>query len=402
MYFPNGPENPSALSAGNRNRTPRQREHGLDSLRAAAIALVFMYHYTSFVSHEPTFGFLSVIGWTGVDLFFVLSGYLIANQLFAGVVRDETLSLPKFYARRALRTLPAYWFILALYFLLPDLMGGQHPPPLWKFLTFTQNWDLHGGTAFSHAWSLCIEEQFYLVLPLLVAGGLWQVGHSRRAWIVLGGLILMGITARTLLWFPYGNDFSAYHTHIYYSTIGRFDEFLPGIAVAMLKNFHRPCWDRLMAQGQRLLLIGCIAVAVVLSAEYRFDEGQSLLITAVGYSSIAIAFAVLVIAALSPRSWLHRTQIPGAYHLATWSYSIYLSHKAIDNIALRLFSTWKPPGMLAPLIVAVVCIAVGAVIYRTIEVPFMAVRARRVPSIFETKRRGSVLQTHTQVDSQTT
>ncbi len=188
-------------------------------------------------------------------------------------------------------------------------MGGQHPPPLWKFLTFTQNWDLHGGTAFSHAWSLCIEEQFYLVLPLVVAGGLWQVGHSRRAWIVLGGLILMGITARTLLWFPYGNDFSAYHTHIYYSTIGRFDEFLPGIAVAMLKNFHRPCWDRLMAQGQRLLLIGCIAVAVVLSAEYRFDEGQSLLITAVGYSSIAIAFAVLVIAALSPRSWLHRTQI---------------------------------------------------------------------------------------------
>jgi surface polysaccharide O-acyltransferase-like enzyme len=81
MYFPNGPENPSALPAGNRNRTPRQREYGLDSLRAAAIALVFMYHYTSFVSHEPTFGFLSVIGWTGVDLFFVLSGYLIANQL---------------------------------------------------------------------------------------------------------------------------------------------------------------------------------------------------------------------------------------------------------------------------------------------------------------------------------
>jgi len=375
------------------------REHGLDSLRAAAIALVFMYHYTSFVSHEPTFGFLSVIGWTGVDLFFVLSGYLISNQLFAGVVRNQTLSLKRFYARRALRTLPAYWFILALYFLLPDWMGGQHPPPLWKFLTFTQNWDLHGGTAFSHAWSLCIEEQFYLVLPLAVAGGLWQVGHLRRAWVVLGALILMAITARTLLWFPYGNDFSAYHTHIYYSTIGRFDEFLPGVAVAMLKNFNRPCWDRLMAQGQRLLLIGCIAVGVALSVEYRFDEGQSLLITAVGYSSIAMAFALLVAAALSPRSWLHRIQIPGAYHLAIWSYSIYLSHNAIDNVALRLFSTWKPNGMIAPLLVAAVCIAAGALIYRTIEVPFMAFRARRFPSAFEPKASASVWNTSTPVDS---
>lgn len=252
-------------------------------------------------------------------------------------------------------------------------------------------WNELSYTAFSHAWSLCIEEQFYLVLPLAVAGGFWQVGHSRRAWIVLGGLILMGITARTLLWFQYGNDFSAYHTHIYYSTIGRFDEFLPGVAVAMLKNFNRPCWDRLMAQGQRLLLIGCIAVAVVLSVEYRFDEGQSLLVTAFGYSSVAIAFAVLVVAALSPRSWLHRVQIPGAYHLAVWSYSIYLSHKAIDNLASRLFSTWKPRGMIAPLLVAAVCIAAGAAIYRTIEVPFMAFRARRFPSTFDPKGKGSVL-----------
>ncbi len=359
------------------------REHGLDTLRATAIAIVFMYHYSSFVSHESTFGFLSVIGWTGVDLFFVLSGYLIANQLFSGVVRHRILSLKNFYARRALRTLPVYWLILALYFLLPDLMGGSTPPPLWRFLTFTQNWGLHGGTAFSHAWSLCIEEQFYLILPLAVAGGLWRVGCSRRGWAVLGILVLSGIGARACLWFSYGKDFSAYHTHIYYSTIGRFDEFLPGVAVAMLKNFHRPLWDRIMAHGQRLLFVACIAVTAVLYAEYRFEEGESLILTAFGYSAIAIAFALLVAAALSPGSYLHRSRVPGAYHLAVWSYSIYLSHKAIGNIALRVFSVSKPPGIAAPLIVAAVCIGVGAVLYRAIEVPFMAFRARRFPSTFE-------------------
>ncbi len=67
-----------------------------------------------------------------------------------------------------------------------------------------------------------------------------------------------------------------------------------------------------------------------------------MLIAAVGYSSIAMAFALLVATALSPSSWLGRIQIPGAYHLAAWSYSIYLSHKAIDHIATRFYCKRLP------------------------------------------------------------
>ena len=130
-----------------------------------------MNHYMAFVSREPTFGWGSVIGWTGVDLFFVLSGYLISNQIFSGLARGEALVPRHFYARRALRTLPVFWLVLALYFLFPIFMGGKPPPPLWRFLTFTQNIGLPSGTAFSHAWSLCIEEQFYLILPLVIFAG---------------------------------------------------------------------------------------------------------------------------------------------------------------------------------------------------------------------------------------
>jgi peptidoglycan/LPS O-acetylase OafA/YrhL len=85
------------------------RNHGLDTLRALAITLVFAYHYMVFVSRQPTFGWVSVVGWVGVDLFFVLSGYLIANQLFEGMARGQQVSLTRFYARRALRTLPVFW-----------------------------------------------------------------------------------------------------------------------------------------------------------------------------------------------------------------------------------------------------------------------------------------------------
>ena len=62
-----------------------------------------------------------------------------------------------------------FWLVLAAFALFPAAMGGKPPPPWWRFLTFTQNIGLQPGTAFSHAWSLCVEEQFYLVLPLVLA-----------------------------------------------------------------------------------------------------------------------------------------------------------------------------------------------------------------------------------------
>ena len=158
----------------------KSRNPGLDTLRAGAIALVFMYHYMVFVSGHRTFGWLSEVGWVGVDLFFVLSGYLIANQLFAGMARGQALSLPRFYARRAFRTLPVFWLVLAAFALFPAAMGGRPPPPWWRFLTFTQNIGLQPGTAFSHAWSLCIEEQFYLLLPLAVLALVRAGGRRRR------------------------------------------------------------------------------------------------------------------------------------------------------------------------------------------------------------------------------
>ena len=95
--------------------TSSTRNYGLDTLRALAIVLVFMNHYMSFVSGDATFGFLSEIGWTGVDLFFALSGYLIGNQILSAMRSERGFSLKNFYARRLLRTLPNFYVVLALY-----------------------------------------------------------------------------------------------------------------------------------------------------------------------------------------------------------------------------------------------------------------------------------------------
>ena len=377
------------MLSGN-NGASALRAPGLDTLRALAICLVFAYHYMVFVSRQPTFGWLSVVGWVGVDLFFVLSGYLIANQLFEGFVRGQRLSLKRFYARRALRTLPVFWVVLAAYFVWPAAMGGKTPPPLWQFLTFTQNYQLQPGTAFSHAWSLCIEEQFYLAFPLvLVLGSRLRWGVA-KGWALLIGLMLLGTAARAYLWQQYGREssgqLSGYHPNVYYATLCRFDEILPGVAIAMVKNFHSVAWARWMQRGQTLLALGSAAVLAALFGVYNFYEyegyGYGFFMTAFGYSLVAVAFAILLAAALSPSSALHRFRVPGAYHLALWSYSIYLSHKAIAFVlqAQSKAGGWSAATTL--IAITATCLIGGALLHRLVEMPFMTMRQRWFSSSF--------------------
>src|SRR5437899_7959787 len=141
----------------------RERQPGLDLLRALAIIVVVIYHAALFGFKLP--GRVDRFGWIGVDLFFVLSGYLIGGQLLAPLARNRPIDLRRFFARRAFRIIPAYFVILAIYFLLPSWREYAEMSPLWKFLASVQNIGLHGGTAFSHAWSLAVEDQFYLLLP---------------------------------------------------------------------------------------------------------------------------------------------------------------------------------------------------------------------------------------------
>lgn len=147
-------------------QTTSARFNGLDHLRAIAILLVLMYHYRAFM-HPDWIDTYGRFGWTGVDLFFVLSGFLISNQLFQEIKNRGNFSLKSFFTKRFFRIIPPYFFTLLLYFCFPFFRERESLSPLWKFLIFTQNYNLdviNKGT-FSHAWSLCIEEQFYLILP---------------------------------------------------------------------------------------------------------------------------------------------------------------------------------------------------------------------------------------------
>lgn len=368
-----------------RTTSAASRLHGLDTLRACAILLVLMYHYKVVVSGADTFGFFSQIGWAGVDLFFVLSGYLIGNQIFAGIIRQD-FSLKTFYIRRFLRTLPGFYVMLALYFLLPGVLGGSTPPELWRFLSFTQNLGLHTGTAFSHAWSLCIEEQFYLILPAVALAFVAVSGSVNKsmvyAWLTLIGLIFTGIALRGWLWHNFVHDGETFYRYIYYSSLGRFDELLPGVALALVKNYHRPLWARLLQWGNQFLVLGliCVGLMFYLFAQFHYikGEGYTLVMTAWGYSLMAISFSLLVLAALSPTSVLHKARIPGCTSLALWSYALYLVHKATFYL---LIAPLTQAGIalesaLGLSIMMLTALLAGYLMYALVESPFMRLRER--------------------------
>jgi len=355
------------------------RLQGLDTLRACAIVLVLMSHYMGFVSHAPTFGALGEIGWAGVDLFFVLSGYLIGNQLLGPVARGEAWSPTTFAMRRLLRTLPNYYVVLAVYLLMPhSVIAGKSAAPTWQMLTFTQNIGLAYGQTFSHSWSLCIEEQFYVVLPLAVLA-LARWGRSvHLAWCVLAGAIALGVTVRAVAMLRDGHD--AFAAEVYYATLCRFGGLLPGVAIAMVKNFHPAAFARLLRHGNALFLAGLAVTAV---APWCVQNGlpNAFAATTFVFPFVAIGFALLTCAALSPHCMLNRVRIPGAASLALWSYAVYLVHKpvfmAIRPQAERLgIDTGAPLSVLAIMGLGVFG---GWLLYRCVETPFMRLRDRWYP-----------------------
>ncbi|CDG83489.1 acyltransferase family protein [Janthinobacterium agaricidamnosum] len=365
------------------HQTPTPRLYGLDTLRALAIVLVFMNHYLLFVSDGAAFGFWGEIGWTGVDLFFALSGYLIGNQILAALRSERGFSLRHFYARRFLRTLPNFYVVLALYYLWPAFRGSSELLPVWKFLTFTQNINLTPGTAFSHAWSLCVEEQFYVLLPavaLLIAAcrksRLW-------AWVAVAASIVAGMLVRSYLWNEYVHvprGGLGYYKYIYYASWCRFDELVAGVALALLKNHHAAAWSRFTAYGNRTLLAGLAGTALMF---YLFLNGHyGYWMTVLGYPALALSFSLLLVSALSPDSMLQKLRVPGAASLALWSYAIYLTHKQLCILLrpLLLERGYGPDSVPAILLMIAVSIVAGWLLYKLVETPFMLLRDRFVPS----------------------
>ena len=364
----------------------RQRQPGLDLLRALAIIFVVIYH--AGIMGFPLPARVHRWGWIGVDLFFVLSGYLIGGQLLAELARSNRLSLPRFYARRALRILPAYFVILTIYFLFP--LWREYPDmaqPFWKFLFSLQNIALHGGTAFSHAWSLAVEDQFYLALPFILLVLFWRP----RAAIILSCVILLcGVLLRALLASQNSTDtgvsFRGFQAWIYYPTWTRLDPLVFGVMIAAIEKFRPRLWQRL---ANLAIWLWLPALALIVYALW-LREGDYINCTACvwQFPLLATGMAVLLICALSPRLPLQRIGIPGAAFIASIAYSAYLVQKLVIHGVAEFCRTHGIDTKSAPALIGVeFCVyAAATILFFTVERPFFQLRKRLAPRKYGTDR----------------
>ena len=351
------------IDMSDRSALKPPRDPNLDLLRAIAIAIVVLFHIGArWPFPRPWLVAATAFGERGVDLFFVLSGWLIGGLLWREWQRFGSVEAGRFILRRMLRTVPPYLVVLALSFVAVSLTRGATFD--WRYLVFLQNYRL--AIPFFHvSWSLCVEEHFYLLMPFAVVALRklrWSPGASFLAVAALPILFRAAVWAGPIQ--PFGYFFTA--THL------RFEGLLLGVWASHLHAFQPEGW----ARWQRFAdwaAWPAIALAV----------GTATLPGVWSYSLFYSAVSWLFLL------WLSRfvgrpagivAASPVTRHLALCSYSIYLTHTFVEELVLRVLARWPvvPEILLFPLMLACMGVA-GVVFHAAVEKPSLALRRRLVP-----------------------
>jgi peptidoglycan/LPS O-acetylase OafA/YrhL len=318
------------------------RVTALDGLRGAAIALVLGYHSLLLPAAasigDRLYARVAGLGWSGVDLFFVLSGFLVT-----GILLDSRrgIDFRNFYARRFLRIFPPYYAFLLLRLLLMRTGAFAQVPALdGKDLFYLFSYLTNVALAFQLStpdaytfdlgifWSLAIEEQFYLVWPLLA----WGLGPKAFMRVVCALFVAAGVVRFTLLSRGYG--FAA----AYMLTPCRMDALGAGALVALL--VREQIDERRLRQGARIVLLACATGLAAIILGSRSPSAATWAMETVGYSLFAGAYAsslMLLVVGAEDRAIVRMFRSAPLVALGRRSYAMYLVHATIVSETAQWF-----------------------------------------------------------------
>jgi peptidoglycan/LPS O-acetylase OafA/YrhL len=396
--------------AGMAEKTGKERLFALDVLRGIACCLVLARHLPTMPSPShggPEFllAYLHRIGWCGVDLFFVLSGFLISSLLFKEFSRHGNLQLSRFWLRRGFKIWPSY---LAAYGLMVVSLLGRF---LWRQdsesvsetlarippnLVFIQNY-LDHPIAWPHSWSIAVEEHFYLALPLLltaISAWRWRQGKSSADEMFRGlGVFLLSVCGLVFLL----RILTAAHGGVtwetlYYPTHFRMDALCFGVLLGHVKHSRPDLFARLARAWPIYLFF--IPACLLLPLLYPME--RSILILTVGFTVVYVGFGALVLLAgaypdlgsRGPRIVV--VPAKGLAWIGVYSYTIYLAHSivyclpGIASLRELLAAVLSFSPSLARwgdwLLFWGLAIGGGVLLARVVEQPFLRLRDRLVPS----------------------
>jgi peptidoglycan/LPS O-acetylase OafA/YrhL len=324
-------------------------------------------------------------GWIGVQLFFVLSGFLITRNLLDS--RDSPHYLRSFYVRRVLRIFPLYYLtlfvaLIVLPHFVPISTGAldSHANQIWLW-TFLSNWAQPFGfevSGFSHFWSLAVEEQFYLVWPFVVL----LTAGTRLLWISLAVAALAVVSRAVMMYFGAPSEM------LYEFTYCRMDALALGAAGAVLSFSPQPM--RWMIANTKVVLsalFGILLIAAAFSHMFAVYDPHTLVL---GQSLLAAAFAVLVmcVGSIPEDTFGHRLrrllETPALRAVGRYSFAMYVFHLpllvAFGGSIARATSF---AGSAAPLLYALVAVGLsflaGFLSYHLLEKHFLRLKSILAP-----------------------
>jgi peptidoglycan/LPS O-acetylase OafA/YrhL len=345
---------------------------GIDAMRALAVLAVFGYH--------------AGLGWVpggflGVDVFFVISGYLITSLLLREFRGTGHLEIGRFWLRRARRLLPAVGVLIAVAMIVsaiaePDRIGQIRGDALaslfyfanWHFIFANTSYFEQFGrpSLFTHLWSLSVEEQFYLFWPLVFAAGMKLFGRGRLLLGVLAGAV--GSVVLAWILFDPGHDAS----RIYYGTDTHAVGLLAGVALALVwspTELRLPSHKSGALVGPILDAVGVIALGYLILC-FAHTHDYDLALWHGGYAWIAIATVLLLAALTHPAARLGGILgRPALLWLGLRSYSFYLWHWPVLVMTRPGVDVDLPRGVLIPLQL-IACLILADLSYRFVELPF--------------------------------
>jgi peptidoglycan/LPS O-acetylase OafA/YrhL len=337
----------------------------LDGVRGLAIVLVIIHHVYHMVpwSHTVISG-----GYLGVDLFFVLSGFLITSLIIEEHANTGSVNLARFYMRRALRLLPAVAAALIVAIVVGLLLGfawiGMTPLRFASIVGYFTNWvrAYESGEVWflSHFWSLAIEEQFYLIWPAFLIG---LLSLPRRAALFIATAIAIGSAVLMGAMFLSGSEAQ----RIYTGSDTRAYQLLSGCVAAMALHWgYLPTW---LNEKNRAALAKASLVFLALMF-LRVRDAYAAMYLGV-YALITLCATMLIVHVTLDQSritsWFeHRTLV----WFGKRSYGLYVWHFPIYFLIAKVGSPW-----LAPFGVAF-AIGVAAISYQYIETPFLRLKSR--------------------------
>ena len=350
-----------------------RRNPGIDLLRTLAITFVMVRHFVEFTPDYLSLARradweLWLFGITGVDLFFVLSGFLIFSMLFK-LQQTGRMSVKDFFVGRILRIWPAYFFSIFVVAVFSWFDSLSHIP---IFLLFLQNYvlvspNVNGGIY----WTLAVEEHFYISAPLLVI--LLSNPNKNRTIALFVALLCLPILMRTISFLNFQVDLTTLTRQTHY----RVDTIVYGALIAYLFYYFPSIFRRMTGRMTAFGLASIfLPIAVLSNSSAVLDPEMGLFIATIGISAPGIFYAAILFLVLAIRD----VTIPGTFlwrPIAHLSYSMYLYHLFAVLIANLIFSSIDMSAV--NIIVHFACffaltLLLAAISYLLIERPFLLAR----------------------------